>query len=106
MHLFKYPRRRGTPAAELENQIDPKIKNERLKVLEEVSKKAQNKIYSKQIGRLEEVLVEKFEDGKNYGYSKNYSHVKIISNENLEGKIVSVIIEDTINDTLITSKTI
>lgn len=70
VHLFKYSRRRGTPAAEFENQIDPKIKNERLKVLEEVSKKAQNKIYSKQIGRLEEVLVEKFEDGKNYGYSK------------------------------------
>ena len=106
VHLFKYSRRRGTPAAEFENQIDPKIKNERLKVLEEVSKKAQNKIYSKQIGRLEEVLVEKFEDGKNYGYSKNYSHVKIISNENLEGKIVSVIIEDTISDTLITSKII
>ncbi len=95
MHVFPYSARKGTKAAEMENQIDGTEKEKRSKILIELSNKNEleyNKLY---IGKVVEILVE--EDKK--GHTGNYILVKvhendkkcnIIENEIVKCKIVNV----------------
>ena len=51
------------------------------------------------VGRCEQVLFEnKLKDGSFVGYTKNYTPIRVISNDNLSGKILDVIITDAKDD--------
>lgn len=55
---FKYSRRAGTPAAIMDNQIDEKIKKERLQILQDLLFDYQTKFNKNSIGRVMPVLFE------------------------------------------------
>ena len=76
MHVFKYSKRDGTPASIMQNQIDGNIKEERSKMLIELSNKNQadyNRAYS---GKEVEVLFEEQEGEHFVGHTTNYMRVK------------------------------
>jgi threonylcarbamoyladenosine tRNA methylthiotransferase MtaB len=90
MHIFKFSVRKGTKAEKMENQISPEVKEERSKILLELSDKNETEYLQSYIGKVEKVLIEE-KDGDYYkGHTANYLMVKTKSNENLTGKIVNV----------------
>ncbi len=90
LHVFPYSPREGTPAAKMPNQIDPRIKNERVKTLMELSEKLWEEYTSRFIGQEVEVLVERFSNNLNIGHTSNYIEVAIPSKEGKVGEIIKV----------------
>ena len=103
MHVFKYSKRDGTPAATMPNQVDGKIQEERSKKLIQLSDENQLNYNKSYIGKELEVLFEEKQGDFYIGHTKDYVIVKTASNINLENKIVTVI-RDEINNEEIISK--
>jgi tRNA-2-methylthio-N6-dimethylallyladenosine synthase len=58
LYIFKYSRRRGTPAARMEDTVPEAEKSRRFLALEELQMSAQREIYKGYVGEKVEVLVE------------------------------------------------
>lgn len=93
-HVFKYSPRKGTRAAEMEDQIDGSIKEKRSKLLIELSNKNEKEFIEKYIGKEMDVLVEaehKSQQGVYEGYTKNYIKVHVpCTCTDVTGKIVGI----------------
>lgn len=94
MHIFKYSPRKGTRAADMENQIDGNVKEERSKKLIELDLRNEKEFIEKYIETEIPVLFEqkvKNEQDLYEGYTHNYIKVIVCSKEkNLIGKIIKV----------------
>lgn len=91
VHVFPYSRRKGTVADKAPNQISPSIKDERAKEMGELVAKSRLEFLKSQVGRREEVLIERLRHDCLEGYTKNYTPVHINSkNAELCGKIVEI----------------
>lgn len=77
IHVFPYSRRKGTKADTMPNQIDEKVKKERVAKLMEVSDELEIKYLEKFIGKEVEVLIEKSTLGTSIGHTGNYLQVEI-----------------------------
>ncbi|HEX8147304.1 MAG TPA: tRNA (N6-isopentenyl adenosine(37)-C2)-methylthiotransferase MiaB [Pyrinomonadaceae bacterium] len=60
MYIFKYSRRRGTPAAKLADDVNSDEKTRRFLALERLQMSIQSKIYESYVGKVVEVLAEGF----------------------------------------------
>lgn len=89
MHVFKYSPRKGTVAAKMENQIDPKIKEERSHKLIELSNKNEIEFLSNMIGKEVEVLFEEKIGDFYKGHTSNYMVVNA-KGKNLENRMIKV----------------
>ncbi len=99
VHIFPYSRRKGTVADKAPNQIDPQIKEQRAKIMEQVCDDSRREFLKEQIGLCESVLVERLRHGYLEGYTKNYTPVHINSEDtSLCGKIIDVKITKSFND--------
>lgn len=93
VHVFKYSPRKGTPAAESKDQVDGIIKNERSKILINISEDLTEEFNSKFINSDLEVL---FEDESSIdrnvyeGYTTNYIRVRSYFDSDVIGYIKSV----------------
>ena len=95
MHIFKYSPRKGTKAAEMDNQVSPEIKHERSEKLLQLNKENFGKFASKSVGKEFEVLFEqKVEENKYEGLTPNYLKTIVTSNEDISGKILKVKIKE------------
>ena len=90
LHVFPYSAREGTVAAKMKDQIDPRIKNERVQSLMNLSKELWEEYTSRFINKEVDVLIERFELGHNIGHTTNYIEVSIPSNEGRVGQIIRV----------------
>lgn len=105
MHIFKYSKRRGTKAAEMEGQIDDTVKHERSKRLIESGKKLRDSYTDKFICGVKEVLFEQEElvGGVKYftGFTKEYVKVAVLSEEDLTNHIINVNVKGRLNDEIL-----
>lgn len=92
IHVFPYSRRVGTKADMMPNQIDEKIKKERVTKLMEISDELEKQYLDKFIGSKVEVLIEKSFDGKSIGHTGNYLQVEI-EKELEKNTLINVIIK-------------
>ena len=90
MHVFKYSPRKGTKAAEMKNQISPELKEERSKVLIDLSHKNEKEYKEKFLGRTVQVLFEQKEGEYLIGHTTNYLKVAVDFNKSLENTIQNV----------------
>jgi threonylcarbamoyladenosine tRNA methylthiotransferase MtaB len=90
MHVFKFSPRKGTRAAEMDNQIDTAVKDKRSHRVIELDEQLENRFISSFIGRDMKVLFEETKGGYSYGYTENYIRVRIPTAEELSGKILNV----------------
>ena len=90
VHIFCYSRREGTPAAQMENQVDEQVKTARSKALSKVAEKCAKDFFAAQVGRTENVLFEQQKDGFFEGYTENYTPVKVKAENGLKGEILPV----------------
>lgn len=98
VHIFCYSRREGTPAAQMENQVDEQVKTARSKVLSKVAAKCAKDFFAAQVGRIENVLFEQQKDGFFEGYTENYTPVKVKAENGLKGEILPVKITESTDE--------
>lgn len=103
IHVFPYSRRSGTVADELPNQVDERIKKDRVHKLLEVSKKLEIEYMKRFINKKINFIPEVYKDGYLIGHTGNYLLVKCEGNNDLINKNVEVNLED-INYPYIISK--
>ena len=70
MHVFKYSKRVGTPAATMENQVPEDIKEKRSNILINLSNENENKFLEQYINKKIEVLFENEVEGHTTNYIK------------------------------------
>lgn len=90
LHVFKYSQRRGTKAANMENQIAPNVKEERSKRLIALSEKYKQEFNKSLIGSKEKVLWEQVEGEFLKGHTTNYIMVYAPKNQAKENEISQV----------------
>ena len=90
-HVFKYSKREGTKACQMENQVDGNVKEERSEKLIKLSKECEKEFILKLIGKKVPVLFERKVDENTYeGYTDNYIKVFCSSQLNLINEIKDV----------------
>jgi len=97
LYIFKYSRRRGTPAANFTDTVSEAEKTARFLELERVQKQAQENIYRSYVGRTLSVLVERQSSRSESdltGHSTCHKVVNFPGHNDLEGEIVDVLITD------------
>ncbi len=93
LHVFKFSPRRGTPAAQFEEKVDPRVKEERSRKLIQMGDRLAARFASAHIGRELDILVEQPFSGDNKmyeGLTDNYIKVVFPGHEDLRGKMVKV----------------
>lgn len=107
MHIFKYSKRAGTPAATMKGQLQESEKAKRSDELEIIEKASSNKFRQYYVGTNVEVLFEEKKqiDGELYwvGHTKEYVKVAVKEDasetaKNLENEICNVFIEGFMNN--------
>lgn len=94
IHIFPYSRRSGTVADKMEGQIEKSVKGHRVAELSKVADKIRTEFLKNQIGKTVSVLIEgKQKDGEMFGYTPNYTPVKVMGNARI-GSIIDVLITD------------
>ena len=99
---FKYSRRAGTPAAVMDNQIEEKVKKERLQILQDLLFDYQTKFNMNSIGKTMPVLFETKgrHSGQLVGRTPYMQNVHAKANNSLLNKIVEVKITDASTNSL------
>ena len=93
-HIFPYSRRKGTVADSLNNQIQNSVKQQRAKIMSDISKQSEKEFLSSQVGTVQDVLFETGNSDVAEGYTPNYTRVLVKTKINLTGKIMPVKITD------------
>lgn len=78
LHVFSYSERANTRAAEMDEIVPIKKRNERSKMLRILSEKKRRKFYNENLGKTFTVLFEEgVENGKIHGFTENYIRVAV-----------------------------
>ncbi len=97
MHIFKYSRRKGTPAASMNGQSDEAVKNQRSNRLMELEAELSGRYREEYLHKKVEVLFEEERviEGKHYqiGHTREYIKAAYETEENLSGQIYSGTLE-------------
>ncbi len=81
LHVFRYSKRKGTPAANYSNQVPHKIALGRHNILSNIGKSLSNNLITQQLGKTVRVLFEKRNSNNALeGWSDNYIKVKVSCN--------------------------
>lgn len=99
---FKYSRRPGTPAAVMENQVEEKVKKERLDILQTLLFDYQTKFNQACIGQTMPVLFEQKgrHKGQLIGRTPYMQNLHMTTNGDNMNKIVDVVVTDATTNSL------
>ena len=92
IHTFPYSKRKGTPAAIMDNQVFPEEKKKRVHRILDLSNKYEHNFYESKIGKIYDGVVEIHSNGTTIVHTSNFIPV-IINDIVEEGTIVNVKIE-------------
>lgn len=95
VHVFPYSERVGTAASKRGDNVPKQEKEKRAAAMFEAAQKIRHEYFSSIVGKDFVVLFEnKVGDGIYQGYTKNYTPVRIKSDENIIGREIKVTIKD------------
>jgi tRNA-2-methylthio-N6-dimethylallyladenosine synthase len=95
IYIFKYSRRRGTPAATFTDTVPEEEKTRRFLELERVQRRVQGEIYQSYVGRTLSVLAERQSsrsESDMTGHSTCHKVVNFAGENRVEGEIVDVLV--------------
>jgi len=107
MHIFKYSKRAGTPAAAMKNQVTEPVKGERSNELLTLEREQSKQFRSRYLGQTVEVLLEEQKElaGNNYflGHTKDYVKVALPLEEDKLGSnmLVKVRVREFLTDEIL-----
>lgn len=90
LHVFPYSKRKNTPAATMADQIDEKVKKQRVNELVALSKDLTANYARANLDVIQEVLFETRDGEYLVGHSSNYLKIKVATDAYLIGQIVPV----------------
>ncbi len=90
IHVFPYSKRKGTPAAEMKDQVPSEVKRQRAETLSTLAKEIRREILAENIGKVYPVLFETFEDGMAKGHTANFIEVAVPSEYPLNSMYLDV----------------
>ncbi len=93
IHVFPYSRRKGTPADLMDNQIDEKVKKERVSKIINLSKELEQDYFSKFIGKELVFIPEVYKNGYLIGHTGIYILVRALGDEKLLKQDINVKLE-------------
>ncbi|MCK4813522.1 MAG: tRNA (N(6)-L-threonylcarbamoyladenosine(37)-C(2))-methylthiotransferase MtaB [Candidatus Marinimicrobia bacterium] len=76
LHIFRYSMRKGTPAADMKNQIPESVKKQRAKVLDDVDSRLRRNYAISFYGTTQPILWERYKDGILYGLTPHYIQIQ------------------------------
>jgi threonylcarbamoyladenosine tRNA methylthiotransferase MtaB len=93
IHVFPYSKRSGTLASKMPDQIDPKVKKERVEKLIALSNALEREYASSYFGEEVEFLFESYDEKRKgyHGHSSNYLACFLSSQKDLKGKVIKVV---------------
>ena len=96
VHVFPYSEREGTNASKKGDSVSKKEKERRAEIMINETEKIRKEYFSSLINKTVCVLFEnEIEKGVFQGYTKNYTPVRLVSEKDIIGKELDVIITDT-----------
>ena len=98
IHTFPYSKRKGTPAATMDNQVAPEIKKERVRKVLELSSSSELEYYQNNIGKVYDGVVEVHQSGEILVHTSNFIPVVINDNNVNNNDIVKVKITEVKNN--------
>lgn len=107
IHAFPFSARRGTPAAEMPDQITPPVKQQRMAALSALEGELRQTYFERLQGRQLRVLVERPVDdkpGQFMGTSCRYATVELSGNEASMGQFVEVTAGDVREDRILAAE--
>jgi threonylcarbamoyladenosine tRNA methylthiotransferase MtaB len=93
IHIFPFSPRKGTPAAQMTDQVSPLIKADRCDRLAEIEKQLRHEYFQSLLGRRLTVLIEGHSDGERVGLSGTacrYAPAQIVSHATVTGALINV----------------
>ncbi len=92
VHIFPYSKRKGTPAATMDGQIEKEEKSRRLHELQKVANEVKQKILQKEVldRPLRSVLFETFDGKYAYGHTDDFVEVRVPSDHQLHSELLNV----------------
>lgn len=90
VHVFKYSKREGTPAAKVKDQVPYPIKVNRSKEMRALADKMRLEYMEEFVGQTREVLFEQEKNGLWLGTTDNYLQVELKSNRDLKNTLLPV----------------
>ncbi len=101
LHVFTYSERRGTPAAEMPDQVDYEVRKARNHVLRDISEQKREQFAQSMVGKCVEVVLQtQQEDTAVRGISDNYLEVDVAGAAGRSGELVKVEIQAANNSRL------
>ena len=97
LYIFKYSKRRGTPAAKLTDDVLPEEKTRRFLALQNVQMSIQNEIYRSYVGKVVEVLGKGFSSKSERdltGHTTCHKVVNFTGNAESIGKVLRVLVTE------------
>ncbi|MEM6364204.1 MAG: tRNA (N(6)-L-threonylcarbamoyladenosine(37)-C(2))-methylthiotransferase MtaB [Planctomycetota bacterium] len=82
IHAFPFSRRRGTPAAEMPDQVSKEVKAERIDRLEALEADLRSRYFDSLVGRELEMMIESIQDNETSGTTCRYAPAKMIRKPN------------------------
>lgn len=106
IHIFPFSPRRGTPAAEMPDQIPKSLKSERGKILADLESELHLSYYQSLIGEQLQLLVESVDDaGIASGTSCRYAQVRCAAPAATENQLIDVTVQTAKGDHLLARRT-
>ena len=96
IHAFPYSQRRGTPAADMKDQVDTAEKKRRVELVNELSARQKEALLTSLIGQKAAVLIEKQDGTTGEGFTENYERAVV---GNLPDDAAGTIVEVTLTGT-------
>lgn len=90
IHTFPYSKRKGTPAADMDNQVDSRIKKERVHEILKLSNESEEKYYKSKIDKVYDGVVELHSSNEVVVHTTNYIPVIVDNNTLKNNDIVTV----------------
>ena len=81
IHVFPFSPRTKTTAASMPNQVDNKVKKERVHKLIDITKKLEESYYNKFKNQEVNVLIEEIDNNQSIGHTENF--IKVVINDKL-----------------------
>jgi threonylcarbamoyladenosine tRNA methylthiotransferase MtaB len=101
IHMFPFSARRGTPAAEMPDQVDSHTKTSRGTMLAKLESELRAGYFQRLVGRRLQMLVEKNQSGIAVGTSCRYAQIHVADSELPESSLVDVLVKRAEPDHLI-----
>ncbi len=101
VHVFPFSPRKGTEAINLSPQLDRKTILERAEIARQASRKVSLAVRKKSLGKLKEVLIEKVQGNRYFGYSEDYIWTGVEGKDLKLGHIYKVVITKVSEDNTI-----